>query len=236
MQNKYKIADLVVQMDSFGRTKDQAFPYRILNCDNVDIYICSNRIKIKEMYPGISDSDAEYLSTGANFYKQLLNYSGLMLHASAVVVDGNAYLFSADSGTGKSTHTKLWLELFGDRAYILNDDKPALRLMNGIWYAYGTPWSGKNDISMNIGVPIAGICMLERGERNEISTFSGKNAVFEIYAQTNRPKVAEYRVKLLELLDKLIRNIPVWKLTCNTGVEAAIISYEAMSGKKIEER
>ena len=72
-------------------------------------------------------------------------------------------------------------DLFGEKAYILNDDKPALRLIEGIWYAYGTPWSGKHDISVNTGVPIGGICMLERGEENKIIPFRGKDAIFELF-------------------------------------------------------
>ena len=73
----------------------------------------------------------------------------MLLHSSAVVVDGYAYLFSADSGTGKSTHTGLWKQHFGDRAYIINDDKPAIRKVDGEWYVFGTPWSGKTDTSVN---------------------------------------------------------------------------------------
>ena len=235
MVNKYKIAGLIVSMNSFGRTKRQAEVYLQEEAGDSAIVIDSHKDAFRKRMPRLSDDDAEYLATGANFYRQLLNYGGLMLHSSAVVVDGKAYLFSANPGTGKSTHTGLWLQLFGERAFILNDDKPALRLMDdGTWYAFGTPWSGKHDISVNTGVPIAGICMLERGEVNKIAPFGGKEAIFEIFAQTNRPKAAEYRMKLMELLDDLIRNVPVWKLKCNMDPEAAVVSYEAMSGQKLE--
>ena len=144
-------------------------------------------------------------------------------------------MFTANPGTGKSTHTSLWLQKFGNRAFILNDDKPALRLEDGAWYAYGTPWSGKHDISVNARVPVAGIACLERGEINEIEPFSGRDAVLALLRQCNRPKAAEYRIKLLDLLDKLITQVPVWKLKCNMDPEAAIVSYEAMSGCKYEE-
>ena len=155
----------------------------------------------------------------------------MMLHASAVVVDGRAYLFSADCGTGKSTHVGLWLKRFGERAYILNDDKPAMRIVNGTWYAFGTPWSGKYDLSTNTGVPIAGIAMLERSDANEIARFQGKDAIYAIYRQLNRKtETAAFRIKQLELLDKLLTQVPVWKLKCNMDPEAAMVSYEAMSG------
>lgn len=235
MLGYYRITGLIVKMDTFGRTFNQACPYSIENECEPDIIISSNWVSRKNEYMMLSDDDGEYLSTGINFYKQLISRDGLMLHSSCVVVDGRAYLFAANSGTGKSTHTGLWLKQFRDRAFILNDDKPAVRLEEGVWYAYGTPWSGKHDISVNARVPVAGIACLERGEINEIEPFSGRDAVLALLRQCNRPKAAEYRIKLLELLDKLITQVPVWKLKCNMDPEAAIVSYEAMSGCKYEE-
>lgn len=230
MEKYYRIAGLIVAMDTFGRTEKQAVPYLIDTDEPPDIKMVSLFDKVKSKYPELTDDYAEHLGTSVLFYKELLkNHNGFLLHSSAVVVDGKAYLFSANSGTGKSTHTSLWLQKFGERAYILNDDKPAVRLIDGIWYAFGTPWSGKNDISVNEGVPIAGICMMERGEKNEIARFGGKSAIFEIFAQTNRPRMQEYREKLLELLDDMISNVPIWKMKCNMDPEAATCAYEAMS-------
>lgn len=230
MTQYYKIAGLTVAMDTFGRTLEQAKPYQ---CDPAepDMRIESHW-QMLQQYPHLSDEDCEYLSTGGSFYRQLLQHDGMLLHSSAVVMDGKAYLFSASCGTGKSTHTKLWLKQFGERATMLNDDKPALRMKDGVWYAYGTPWSGKHDISTNIEVPIAGIAMIERGTENEIRPFSGAAAIHSILEQTARPADPESRIKILELLDKLLTMVPVWKLRCNMDPEAAIVSYEAMSGQK----
>lgn len=224
-----KIAGLTVLLDSFGRTVEQAKPYL---CDPAepDIVIRSKPVTLPR-YAHLSESDREYLASGSSFYRQLLQFDGMMLHASAVVVDGKAYLFSANSGTGKSTHTQLWLRKFGDRAYILNDDKPALRLHDGVWYAYGTPWSGKHDISVNTGVPVAGIAMVERGEENTIAPFAGTEAILSVLRQVNRPKDAAFRAQLLTLLDQLIAQVPVWQLRCNMEPEAAEVSYRAMAGK-----
>lgn len=232
MKMYYKIAGLQVEMESFGRTVSQAEPYRCEPADKVDIVIQSNAKALKERAPYLSDDSCEYLSTGSNFYRQLLNFDGMLLHSSAVMVDGKAYLFSAPCGTGKSTHTQLWLQVFGDRAKILNDDKPALRLEDGVWYAYGTPWSGKYDYSINTKVPLAGICLLNRGEENKIAPYGGAKAVHDILAQTARSADPSFMIKLLELLDKLVSAVPVWKLECNMDPEAAWVSYRAMSGKE----
>ena len=234
MEKFYRVAGLIISMDTYGRTENQAKQYLIEGDVQASFKVSSNRDAVKKTYPDVSDDLAEYLSTGSSFYRQLLNYDGIMLHASAVVVDGRAYLFSADSGTGKSTHTNLWLQKFGDRAYILNDDKPALRLVNDTWYAYGTPWSGKNDISANIGVPLAGIAILERGNENEIRPYRGVSAIFDVYRQVNRPTSAAYREKILVLLNKLFSDIPVWKLKCNMEPDAANVAYKAMSEKELD--
>lgn len=232
MEKYYKIAGLTVQMDSFGRTVERARPYEIAPCENVDITLKSVWHLCKDAHPELSDDDGEYLFSGASFYRALLDFGGFSLHSSAVVMDGKAYLFTADCGTGKSTHTSLWLKAFGERAFILNDDKPALRLENGVWYAYGTPWSGKHDISVDARVPVGGIAVVNRSETNWLEPFEGQEAVIQIFRQLNRMRSMEYRMKLLELLDKLITQVPVWKLHCNMDLEAAVVAYETMSGNK----
>ena len=226
----YKIAGLTVEMDSFGRTVEQAKPYLCEKAEP-DLVIRSDWKALQEQQPHLSKDDCEYMYTGSVFYRNLLRHGGFLLHSSAVVVDGRAYLFSAPCGTGKSTHTGLWLKVFGDRAYILNDDKPALRLEDGAWYAYGTPWSGKYDISANARVPVAGICFLKRGEENMIRPFTGSKAVFAFLEQTARPPETALRVQLMDLTQKLMETLPVWQLECNMDPQAAVVSYEAMSGE-----
>lgn len=237
MEQFYNIAGLITKMYCSGKTAAQALPYLCSPSDNPDIVIPKERLmrtctdwKHSEM-KNDSDETIEYLATGALFYLYLLEHDGLMLHSSAVVVDEKAYLFTADPGTGKSTHTSLWLKHFGDRAFILNDDKPAIRLINGKWYAFGTPWSGKNDISRNIGVELAGIAVIERDSRNSINPFTGVEAIFSILSQVNRTKAPEHRIKVMDLLDSLFEKVPIWKLKCNMDPDAAITAYMAMSGK-----
>ena len=232
MEYYYKIADLIIRMESFGKTVKQAEPYRCEPVERADMTVRSNWRAIKADAPHLSDESCEYIGTATNFYLKLLDFDGLMLHASAVMMDGKAYLFTAPSGTGKSTHTQLWLRNFGDRPQILNDDKPALRLIDGVWYAYGTPWSGKSDLNIPARATLAGVCVLERGEQNRIAPFRGKEAVQMLCSQTVRPVNATMAMRYLTLLDKLITQVPVWKLSCNMDPQAALVSYEAMSGER----
>jgi len=232
MPNTYLIANLTVQMDSFGYTVTQAEPYRTTAETTPDIVITSDWQSLKARAPHLSDEDCEYLSTGGSFYRQLIRYNGLLLHSSAAVMDGRAYLFSAPCGTGKSTHTALWRKTFGeDKVQILNDDKPALRLEDGKWFAYGTPWSGKTDQNLNIRVPVAGICFLQRGTENQIAPYGGSRAVFSLLEQTARPAGVELRTQMFDLVTRLVQDVPIWKLSCNMEPEAAIVSHKAMSGE-----
>lgn len=233
MKQYYRIAGLTVaMMDIAGRTAEQAEAYRCDAVSEADIVLDNNYESLFKDHPNMDPDDVQYMYTCGSFYTQLLDFDGMMLHSSAVVVDGRAYLFSAASGTGKSTHTKLWLKHFGDRAYILNDDKPALRLIDGVWHACGTPWSGKHDLSRPECVPLAGIAMVNRDETNHIERFTGPKALYELLTQTLRPK--NKLPELLELMDKLVRQVPVWSLYCNMDPEAAMVSYRAMSGDEKE--
>lgn len=140
----YDIAGLVVEIKHpTGRTEKQARPYL---CKDQEGQTADMTIDVTEQrvtdamaeHPEMNRDDWYYMLTGSDFYTQLLKFRGILLHSSCVVVDGAAYAFSADSGTGKSTHTALWLKHFGNRAYMLNDDKPAIRLVGDRVYACGT--------------------------------------------------------------------------------------------------
>lgn len=231
MTQYYRIADLTVAMDSFGRTVEQAKPYLIEADENTvpDIELKSGYEELKKAAPHLSDEDCEYLTTGGSFYRKLVKHNGMLIHSSAVLMDGRVYIFTAPCGTGKSTHTRLWLKVFGDRAQILNDDKPAIRLVDGVWYAYGTPWSGKYDININTRAPLAGVCVLGRGKVNKIERFTGPMAVHALLEQTARVKNPEFMGNMLTLFDKLLTSVPVWRMECNMEDEAAIMSHKAMS-------
>lgn len=235
MVQYYRIAGLVAEMDTFGRAADFARPYMIDFEGEPDLKVTSDWTQWQERVPNLSDSSYEYLATGWSFNSQLPNFDGLMLHSSALVMDGKAYLFSAPCGTGKSTHVSLWRRVFGDdRVRVLNDDKPVLRLEDGVWYAYGTPWSGKTGQNLNIRAPLGGIAMIERGETNELVPFTGSEAIVAVMSQIAKANDAATRVKMMEMLDKLMTMVPVWKLRCNMNPEAAVVAFETMSGMKKE--
>ncbi len=223
----YRIADLTVQMDASGRTEQQAVPYLARQDSPADITLTLDVGKFLEKYPQLNDLDtAQYIGTGAVFAVEILRFAGFQFHASAVMLGGKAYLFSAPPGTGKSTHTEKWCRLFD--AEMINDDKPVLRRINNSWTVYGTPWSGKHDLSSPVSVPLGGIAFLKRGNENKICRMTPAEAVPAMISQCVRSLPRRCMNRQLELIDLLLREAPVWELTCRNDDEAATVSCEAM--------
>ena len=160
---------------------------------------------------------------------KLLEKDTLLLHGSTVAVDGQAYLFTAPCGTGKSTHTRLWRERFGERAVMVNDDKVFLQLReNGVW-ACGSPWTGKHGIGTNISVPLKGICFLQRGTENRIQKAMAAKWLPELIHQCFLPEE-----RYSALVRQLAQRIPLWEMCCTKDPNAATIAYEAMSGESFQ--
>ena len=157
----------------------------------------------------------------------LLSRDTIMLHGSTVALDGKAYLFTAPCGTGKSTHTRLWRELFGARAVMVNDDKPFLQLTPDGVLAYGSPWSGKHGLATNICVPLQGICLLHRGAENVIHRAEAAALLPELRHQTYAPDD-----RAAALVDRLVQTVPLWQMGCNKDLEAAKVAFEAMREEK----
>jgi len=153
----------------------------------------------------------------------------LMLHGSTVAVDGRGYLFTAKCGTGKSTHTRLWCQAFQNRAKMVNDDKPFLQVSEEEIRVCGSPWSGKHGLDTNVTVPLAGICILERGLANWIEPCKPSAALPMLLHQSYRPLDKTKAAAWEALVGKLAERIPLWKMQCNKDVSAAHTAYEAMS-------
>lgn len=164
------------------------------------------------------------------FYTNLLPYHGFALHASSVAMDGRAYLFSADSGIGKSTHTSLWCKYFGsERAHIIDDDKPVIRKLNGQHLAYGTPWCGSSGLNTNECVPIQGIAFIEQSDHDWIELMPSSDALIHLLRQTNLMIRHETMGTLLTLLSDFMNQVPIYKMGCTISKNAVMTAYKAMA-------
>ena len=180
-------------------------------------------------HPSLSLTDFEYLYSGEAFANRLAYLDGLVMHGSAIHYEGNGIVFSAPSGTGKSTHAGLWKKQYGERVGHINDDKPAIRFDGDMPIVYGTPWSGKTDTNSNIKAPLKAIVFLEQAAENRIRPLSVSDAVFHIYRETVRPFYDEaLGLKVLETAERLIQSVPVFLLECTISQEAVELVKNAM--------
>lgn len=178
-----------------------------------------------KLYPNLTREEHEYMWMGEGFCREALFYGGIVLHASCVEKDGAAYLFSAKSGTGKSTHTHLWLnEIPGTR--IVNDDKPLIILRGEKFYACGTPFSGKTDENINDCVPVRAVIFLHRSIENAVKRIKPSQAVPLFIAQTVNPGEEKYAEKMLSNTGSVLTGIPVFSLGCNKNSGTGKFVYE----------
>lgn len=187
---------------------------------------------VKEGIPIRNFSD-DYLETLAVYRKiadKMIDYDTVLFHGSVIAVDGIGYLFTAKSGTGKSTHTRLWRELFGERAVMVNDDKPLIKVSENGIMVYGTPWDGKHRLSTNISVPLKAVCALERSEGNHIEKVTADSVYNMLVQQVYRPQNQQKLLKTLQLIDVLSENVGLYRLGCNMDISAAETAYKAMKG------
>ena len=178
-----------------------------------------------------SEALIESLAVYRKIAEYLPAHGSLLFHASVIQIDGNAYAFTAKSGTGKSTHTRLLTELLGDRAVMINDDKPILTYKDGKVFASGTPWNGKHRLSSNITSPLHAICFLQRGDVNSIERVNGRDVFAQLLSQTYRPRSKEALEQTLHLITHISESVELYRLRCNMEPEAAVVSYNGMVRK-----
>lgn len=234
---KYKIADIIFSyIPTYPYTESLCKNYQYLGSESceTDIVVSSEDIDKEKEYAKPLIFPEDYLESLA-LYRKFLTYAfdhdAIILHSSALAVDGDGYIFTAPSGTGKSTHARLWRETFGDKVVMVNDDKPVIRKIGKEFFVFGTPWNGKHHLDSNVKAKIKGICQLKRGKENSVSEISAKDMLFVLLNQTLRPETEAQVERLFTLLDELLTSVPLYQMHCNISKEAAELAYKTMSGK-----
>lgn len=178
------------------------------------------------------DSFLEINAVHRKICSELIHHNILLLHGSAVAVDGKAYIFIAPSGTGKTTHTNLWLKNIKG-SFIVNGDKPLLKVRDHKIAVYGTPWCGKEKMQTNTCVDLQAIIVLDRSDNNEISEISFKQAFSPILAQSYRSTDKNYILKTVEIITQLSQNVRFYHIRCNMQDEASLLAYKYMNNLPI---
>ena len=233
MNNIYRIADKNIKINSlYSFVHVYCKKYRTDGEPDFEIEITCKDIDAerKTVKADVTGGWLEISAVYRKIAEIMPKYDTLMIHGSAISVDGEGYLFTAKSGIGKSTHVKLWQELLGDRAVIVNDDKPFIRISENEARVYGTPYSGKEGLNTNISVPLKAICILERSEENRIEQINFRETFPILIQQTYHPSDREMFDRTFNLLDRLKLFVKFYRLSCNKKLEAAEISYSAMKG------
>ena len=234
-----KIAELCVGIDN-------KYPYLEWLCRDYLTEESNPDLTVSVTEEQIKTEQEDSLSTGVVasapyaesicMYREICNriheYDAFLFHASVIECDGRSYAFAAVSGTGKSTHTALWLKHFGDRARIINGDKPIMRFVDGEIRAYGTPGCGKEGYNINDSSPLAAICFLERGKENTIRKLESDESVLRLFPQVLLPSDESAIDLLFPLIEKMIDTIPCYCLACTISDEAVTVAYNAMSNNK----
>lgn len=209
-------------------------PVFFINLTEKDIEFEHKNMKKLDAYENtnlrshFSNAYLEIVSLHGKVSDFVLNHGIIMFHGSAISLDGECYIFTAKSGTGKSTHTRLWREMFGDRAVMVNDDKPFIKITDTGATVYGTPWNGKHMIGENVSAPLKAICLLGRDSYNHIEPITGSEALPVLLEQTYRRRDQQELLKVAVLLSKLTKNVKFYRLGCNMDPSAAAVSYEGM--------
>lgn len=235
---KIKVAEKVIKIiHNYNFSYDYCKEYVSNEKEDFFIEIKPQDIEFERERSTIKCSDGylELLAIHRKISEIMPKYNTILFHGSVLAMDGKAYLFTAPSGTGKSTHTRLWKEYFKERVIVVNDDKPFLKIEGDAVFAYGTPWDGKHRLSSNIKVPLKGICILSQDKENWIRKIDGKSVYPYLYNQVYHIlSEKENAIKTLQLFDKLLLNVPIYKMGCNISFEAVETSYFGMIGEEDE--
>lgn len=184
----------------------------------------------KEMTPEYSEENLESLCVHRSIAEQLPAYGRFVFHGASIKFQDKGYIFAAPSGTGKSTHIRAWRKYLGDQVDIVNGDKPILSVGDEGVFVHGTPWAGKEGWQKNQSVKLQGLCFLKRSAENRIRRMEPVECLDMLMKQVYIPQTAEMAGMTLELLNKMLQEVPVYLLECDMSEEAVRCSFEAMTG------
>ena len=154
----------------------------------------------------------------------------VLFHAAAVSLDGKGYMFLGKSGTGKSTHARLWIQNL-QGVELMNDDNPAVRIMDdGTAIVYGTPWSGKTPCYKNVSAPLGGIVLLSQAPFNRITRLNGIGAYAAVVASISGKRWDSRIADGLHVTENALATyIPMWHLDCLPDADAANLCKDTIA-------
>ncbi len=246
-----EICNKIIRVDYYNPGfKDYVKDYIYSGTKQDDITICVTPDMIKEEKQRertsaelegrpvghFDDGDYECSGVCRMLAEKLLPYSTLLMHGAAVSFQGEGVIFTAKSGTGKTTHISRWKDAFPDQVTVINGDKPFVEVTGDKVMVYGSPWCGKEGENTNRTVQLKAICIIEQAESNSIEIISFEEAFPMLFQQTYRPKQKEELMKVLKLIKIMGEQLTFYRLKCRPNVEAARIAKEKIYGSSVMEK
>ena len=233
MSKLYEIANIISNVSyKFPYTRDMFEKYEYKGEKPAEITVridVSDFLNEKANSNGEADCFIENSAILRKFSKILLSdYNAMLFHGSTVMYNGKAYIFTAPSGTGKSTHTRLLKEYLGDKLTYINDDKPIIKIEGEKVMVYGSPWNGKHGLGENVSAPLGAICVVSRAEENSIEEVSPIKFMKILFEQSVGFDDEDSANKVLEILSTIISSAKFYSLRCNMDISAAKCSHEGM--------
>lgn len=235
MKKAYLFGGISVEVCfSHGFIADRCRDYETENAPEIFINLTNEDILAEASFgkTAVTESTSgylEFLSLYRKFCDSAAEKGIILMHGCAVATGGKAYIFTAPSGTGKSTHARLWLQLLGDKAFVLNGDKPLIDMKTCVPTVYGTPWDGKEHLSRNTNLPLGGIVLIERSESNTIEPIGSGDALKTLLSQCYRPNNPNAMQHVLNGIVKLSESVRFYRLKCNISKEAALLSFNTIT-------
>lgn len=232
----YRIADLNIGVINHSDFTKKYMKDYLTECSDVDFTVEVTKEMIEKekeiVVEPVSEPYYEITAILREICKVVLEeYNGFFLHCSCLCYNNEAYVFTAPSGTGKSTHSRLWREFLGEKVTMINDDKPIVRMIDDVFFIYGTPWNGKHRISNNIKAPIKAIYYLHQSQKNKVVKCDPISALTKILSQTVLPDSKVVMNHLLDMLEKLLLTTNVYDLYCNISYDAVKTALDSIEEK-----
>lgn len=228
------LADKYIEINSvYDELRNFFKDYLVTNVTpDFSVSLCEEDILAEQEATSKNHFSPTYLETLALLRKLaeiFPSHSRILMHGASISYNEYAYLFAAPSGTGKSTHIRLWKKYLGDNVKIVNGDKPFISLEDEPMI-YGSPWAGKENWHRNCKMPLKGICFVQRGTTNSIQRIVASDCLPLLFKQVYLPADTLAAGLTLELVDTLLKKVPLYSLTCDMSEDAVKCSFEALTG------
>ena len=234
---KIKIADIVIEINAFNESTKK-YCEGFLSNEDSDLTITMSKEDL-ENEKHINEDGKVYASEEISaLYRKIadlfIEHNIVVFHGSSFKVGNYAFIVTARSGVGKSTHVNLLKQLLGNDLEYINDDKPLLEVNNDNLMLYSSPWNGKERRGNNIKAPLKAVIFLNRGNNTYKQLNNSEEVYFKLLSQIYLPREKAKREHALKIIDILLKSVNFYEINVNTDISSASMTYERIIKNEIK--